>query len=281
MVFLTLTIFFTVLWFFLGYDSAIDYLMTWNEATKGVGFHISTLQACALIFYISMINLHVEGLKSLRHLWEEIKIDFKVLTKFKIPYHSKWRYPAKEFKFQAYADFLYSGALALSAIFIFEFPYVFMLNWFQYNDLWFPIYLYNADPISPTLIRNVFGLLIPIYLLFYPKFFGYRFKLRVDRFLMLFTLITSIVWIGWIIYPSDIGYKSPDDIDTGFEPTVWPNQKLFPQTIYIYLNTSGYHERHNLDGWFQEDMVTHTFNIVTKYMVFISVGYLFMVRFDD
>ena len=177
---------------------------------------------------------------------------------------------------------MFSCLLAVFALFVFEYPYVFMLNWFHYGDLFFPIYYYNASVMSPTFIRNTFGVLGPLFfILVTPRLFGYVFRIRLDRYAVILTLVASVVWMGWIIYPSDQEYVEPSNIVTPLTGPiqVWPKQTLFPQTIYIYLNVSrevGLHERDDLDGFYLNDPPVHLFNVLTKYLVFLAVGYVFM-----
>ncbi len=278
-VFLASSLFFLFLWALFGFDSTLENIDGSNP--YGFGMHISTIQAASMIFYFSFVNLNVGGFKSRKHLISEIKIDLRTLWGFKINYGAIMNYPVKAWRFQFMLDIMYSGFLVLIAGFAFEIPYVFMLNYFQYNSLMFPVFMYKG---GEALLRNLFFLLVPIgWCMIYPLFFRSRAKYRIDRLLALFILITSLVWLGWIIYPSQMEYKSPDDIDLNIEPLTWPNQKLFPQTIYAYLNVTmeeGNHSRKNIDAWHNDDPPVHLLNVLTKYMVFLSVGYLFMVKIE-
>ena len=271
-------------WAVFGFDSTIDNIFVNRVGAEGVGLHYSTLHALAFLFYVSIVNFEVGGFRTLKHLFQEMKEDMiniikpfrrdKVVFDRDIKYSSFLSYP--------YA-FVFAGCLVFFALFIFEYPYVFMLNYFHYDSLWFPIYLYNADPISPTFIRNTIGVILPIIpLMLFTKGIGAKIRLNKKAGWLIFIFILSFGI--WATFPSTQPYKTIEDIDTNLEGniTVWPNQELFPQTIYIYLNItdtdSGYHERKDLDGWYQVDHYVHTINVWTKYAVFFAVGFIFMIR---
>ncbi len=271
-------------WAVLGFDSVIDNLFYVREGAEGVGLHYSTLHALAFLFYVSIVNFEVGGLRSLRQLFSEMKEDIINIVK---PFRRNKIVSERNIKYNSFLSapyaFVFSGCLVFFALFIFEYPYVFMLNYFQYDSLMFPIYLYEADIISPTFIRNTLGIIGPIIpLMLITKGIGAKIRLNKKAAWLIFICILSFGI--WITFPSTQSYKNISDIDTTLEGniTVWPNQELFPQTIYIYLNItdtdSGYHERKNLDGWYQIDNYVHTINVWTKYAVFFAVGFIFMIR---
>ncbi len=268
-------------WVVFGFDSVIDNLFYMREGAEGVGLHYSTLHALAFLFYVSIINLEVGGLRSLKHLFQEMKQDILYIGRRKdIVFERDIDYTSF---LPAHYALVFSGCLVFFALFLFEYPYVFLLNHFQYDSLWFPIYLYEASPISPTFIRNTMGVTLPLIpLMLMTK--GVGAKIRLNKKAAWLIFICAISFSIWITFPSTQPYKSTNDIDIQLDGniTVWPKQELFPQTIYIYLNItdtdSGYHERNDLDGWYQKDHYVHTINVWTKYAVFFAVGFIFMIR---
>ena len=271
-------------WIVFGFDSVIDNLFIVREGAEGVGLHYSTLHGLTFLFYVSIVNFEVGGLKSLNQLFSEMKQDMINIVK---PFNRENIVLERDINYNSLISapyaFVFASCLAFFALFLFEYPYVFMLNHFQYDSLFFPIYLYEASPISPTFIRNTIGATLPIIpLILITKGIGAKLRLNKKASWLIFICIIS--FSIWITFPSTQPYKNPEDININLEGdiTIWPNQELFPQTIYIYLNItdtdSGYHERKNLDGWYQVDHYVHTINVWTKYAVFFAVGFIFMIR---
>lgn len=276
-VFLSVSLLFLILWIVFGFDSVIDNLF--NPGNEyGVGFHYSTLNAMFLTLYISVINLQVGGLRSVSELVNEVVFDFKCVFAFINRNGLKLRedHASKGYTFHPVLDFMFSACLALLCLFVFEVPYVFMFNYYHYGDLFYPVYAFQG---GMTLARNLMGFFIPLaYCLFITRFI-YRLKLRADRFLLIFSLVASILFVAWVVLPGEQPYMTPQDISLEIEPLTWPAQKFFPQTVYIYLNvTEGDHDLNDIKGWHGHDDLVHLVNVVAKYMVFISVGYLFSVK---
>jgi hypothetical protein len=62
---------------------------------------------------------------------------------------------------------------------------------------------------------------------------------------------------------------------------IWPKQELFPQTIYIFLNETGIHQRSNIDGFYVPNNAIHFINVLSKYLVFILAGYIYLGPFTE
>jgi hypothetical protein len=205
----------------------------------------------AFMFYISIVHFEVR-LTSFKQLIDEIIMDLKILFLVILPlmlpvslfkkYDAKIRhiidtrnYIFREKKIHWLSAWFYGLTLTIFALFLFEYPYVFMLNYFQYDSLLFPVYQYDMIlGISKTLIRNT----------------------------------AEYVEIG--------------EVRTNMSNIkIWPKQELFPQTIYIFLNETGIHQRSNIDGFYVPNNAIHFINVLSKYLVFILAGYIYLGPFTE
>jgi hypothetical protein len=282
-IFLVSSIIFSLLWLAYGFDSVIEEIFVPSE--KGLGVHLSTFQTASLFIYISMINFHVNGLTSVRQLFGEIRHDIRGLFGFRVGSLRK-EYSKRNSYVGSFRASVYSCSMALSLIFVFEFPYVFFLNYFHFGSWLWPVYMF--EPVmgfSLSFYRNMILLIFPmflaVWLLIYPM--KWRVKYRLNFNLLFLLLIMVFSWQQWILYDSEVEIKTPDNMGLDLSTDwVFPEQKLFPQTVYVYFDSPSdeYYMRDNMVGWHQYDWPVHFLNVLTKYMVFLSVGYIFMVRIE-
>ena len=293
LVFLTASIIFILFWIIYGFDSVVENIYNeYTPQTYGIGFHWSTLHAIILSMYVTTINLQTGGISSLKHLYYEILLDLKCVI---------WDWNAWEFNLSRrvmkgisypginafwsgiFPGLMYSIFVAVLALFVFEFPYVLLLNWYQYGSWMFPVYQYNVvGGISTTLFRNIVLLLFPLaWCIVTPYSFGYRFRYRLDKTALFLSVICVSFFLVWIIMPH-ADYVSETEINNMLEGPIiiYPIQDKFPQTTYIYLNTSGVHDRNDIDGFWVNDPPVHAVNVLTKYQVFILVGYILCVKVE-
>jgi len=282
-IFLATSLIFTIAWVYAGYDSTFEQIFDPDPTHNGIGIHNSTLQSMSLLVYFLVVNFQVGGLKSLSQLWREIKLDLKGIFGFNIK-----EYEVKGYVFHPYRAIIPALFIPVTALFVFEIPYVFLLNYYHFNSVIWPTYVSWSNP-SPVFYRNI---LTPIActlvsLLFIKqrgsKYLGshINYKYRLGKLLSIFAAVTVLMWGVWIIYPSNAEVKTVDSINSNLtKPWVLPTQKLFPQNTYVFFNVSigDYYIRRDLDGFHVVEDVVHTLNIVTKYMVFLTVGYVFMVQ---
>ncbi len=271
---LTSVLFFSLLWFIFGFDSTLAGLV--DPKNQGIGIHWSSLQTFFITWYLIVLNYSVDGIKSFQHLKEEIKLDFRGLTKVK---------EVREFmsgrvqKINGLMAFVYGFLLGAFAFAVFEVPYVFALNFFHFNSLLFPTYMYNTDLVSFAFVRNFMFLLLPPFIFwFITKNKGFKYNFNINAVFLI--CVTILIGFNWIIYPSDVEIVTAESL--GLEGNyTFPRQELFRQTVYTYLNVpvNTYHNDSNLNGWHQEDTVIHSLNTLTKYAVFFTVTYICMARF--
>lgn len=282
--FLATALIFSVLWIIYGFDSTIEQIFFPEEA--GLGVHLSTYQTLSLIIYVSLINFHVDGLKNIKQLIREIKLDFKA---FIHPLIIRKLQSERKYAVEPLRALICSGCLALICLFIFEIPYVFFLNYYHFGDWFFPVYMFETDFLSPVFYRNIILLVLPliffIWALFYPTITkGWKIKYRLNLKAFNLLLIMVACWLAWISFDSSHEPESPESLGLDLSKNwTFPTQERFPQNTYIYfdipLNT--YYVRENLFGWHQDDWQVHLLNIWTKYMVFLSVGYIFQVKIKN
>ena len=245
-----------------------------------------------LFTYFSVISLHTGGIRSLKHLGYEILLDLKCCIGDKTAWEFNLSrramegttYPGIHAIWSGlFPGLMYAGFTALFALFLFEFPYVLLLNWYQYGSLVYPVYLYNVTGgISTTLFRNIVLLLFPlVWCIFTSYNFGYRFRYRFNYTALLLFMISVSCFALWINMPH-ADYVRLDDIDNKLSGEIlgFPIQHGFPQTTYIYLNASGAHDFNDIGGFWVDDPPVHAVNVATKYIVFILVGYIMAVKVE-
>ncbi len=269
-----------IAWAFLGYDSTIATL--YDRKFYGLGVHFSTLQAMAGLFYILIINIHVGGLRSWGQLSREIKGDLRILVKWNFKEEREnykkritWRHVSP---FQAV---IFSGLAVMFASFVFEIPYIFALNYFHFQDLLFPIYQLAGGDLTFLFWRNLLIFILPISFIFFIFPGMYKLKLRTDH-LYVFTILVFLIlgWMLWIYAPTNtnlvaIAYQVnyTQDLNGVWMPQV---NKGFPQTTYLFYELRG-NEREVKGFWIQDDYI-HTLNILTKYLSFALIGFIFSVK---
>lgn len=296
---LAVSLLFLAAWLYYGFDSTTGALWSDNPMLRASdGWHWSTLNLLCLTFYFIVVNMQVGGFKSFNHLFHHLKLDLKCIFTTR-PLVMRFQHSLMSSKIKARWAFIFAVGLSGLSFAAFEYPYVHLLNWFHFGDLMFPVYTYKANPFSPAFIRNIGILLVGGFLtlwisllLFKSEYFVSKpFHLRINAFTFLLILAASTVWLGWIIYPhrDKIGYDDLEGLDRSLynysgKGWTFPEQRYFPQTIYIFVNATKedpHHVREDLDAWWENDPPVHFLNIMTKYMVSLAVVYPFMVKIKE
>jgi len=293
------------MWIFFGFDSTVGYsqdyiLQNWLGYTVdtplsesyGLGLHWSTIQTMCFLGYVSFLNLQRGGLTSLKEIWSAIKTDLGYWKRiYKLRNIRKESVEKEGEVVDGVRAMVFTGFLLLACIFTFEVPWVFGYNWCHFGDLLWPIYrghlnmkafgIWDTDLVWQGLnyifYRNI-GFMIGgiglTALTLYsavikngePRFL-YKVKFRKDRVFGVLALITVLLFTFWFYYPFTYNHY---------------HGSCFPQTVYTYYDVANY-ETYTIDQihgiWVENDGI-HTLNIATKYMVFISLGYLFMVKVE-
>ena len=275
------TIFFTAFWFMVGFDSTFEQLAI--PGYEGMGFHISTFQTILLTMYLCMINFHVNGIKSLKHLLKEISKDFQ---SFHHPFRSRKEYAEIKPPMESLRALMISACIGLIAGFTFEIPYIYLFNYLHFGDFLFPVYMYDPTFLSGVFWRNhlvfVLALGYALWLLHYPR--QWKINYRFNRKFMALGLASIAMFGVWIYYPTGAEIETPESLGLELNQSLpFPKQGLFPQNTYIYFNVTGSepYTEDNMDGFHVEENGLHSVNVIAKYLVFISIGYLFAVRVDE
>jgi hypothetical protein len=227
--------------------------------------------------YVLIVNFDVGGLTSLSHLFFEIQADLMGLIP-KFYRVAQDMSAAKQRLIDPFSSFLYACLIPVAALFIFEIPYIFAYNWFQHGSLMWPFYYWELqNGWSREFIRNIgippIALFLSWWLLYFPR--KIVFKPR-TKYAMLLILFTILFWVIWIIMPHTAP-QTPESLGLPTANWTFPAQQLFPQTIYdYYLNVTVNqpYESVNQNGWWQNDPPVRFINVLTKYMVFITLTYI-------
>ena len=279
-VFLASAIVFTIIWIYFGFDSTLEGLF--DPALQGIGFHWSTFQTMALSSYILMINFDVNGLTSLNQLAYEIQED---LLGFIHPWVAREISANQKHLVNPLTALVYSGCISVGALFVFELPYIFLFNYFQFNSLMWPFYFWQTNFFgqSKEFIRNVGLSILPFFLAWWILYFPKKLSFTVrKKWVLILLSLTLSTWIIWIMIPASVAVQTPASMNLPSGDWLFPKQHLFPQTIYdYYLNATVNqpYESINQNGWHQNDPPVHLINIVTKYMIFVTITYICCVLF--
>jgi len=181
--------------------------------------------------------------------------------------------------------FIYSGMVVLVGLFAFEIFWVPLYNYFNFGSWVWPIYIFEHKPLSLSFYRNHFFILIPLLyagFLFKIMFPLIKFRMNYKTAIMLGLLLIS--WGVWITYDSPLQIRDASNVLIVDEPFItntstFPTQGFFPQTVYTFYNVSQgtFHQREDVQAWHQEDTITHIMNLVSKYLTFGLVTYIFAV----
>jgi hypothetical protein len=139
--------------------------------------------------------------------------------------------------------------------------------------------MYETNFLSAVFWRNIILLVMPLFLalwiLYYPR--KWKIKFRLDYKSLIFLQTMLLLWLSWITYESTAPIETIESL--GLDPAYnWtlPNQGLFPQNTYIYMNVElgEFYTRDNMNGWHVQEDRVHLLNILTKYFVFIAFSYI-------
>jgi hypothetical protein len=276
---LTAALLFLFAWAYFGFDStdagAID------PEYYGVNVHFSTYATAALTFYVLCLNMQLNGL-SRQSFIRNFKHDLRNIIKFWDIHKDRQNYSFYR-EVEPLRGFFYAALIPLAIIFIFEVPYVFILNYLHFDSLLYPIYIYDSGILTNMFYRNFSLLILPLflawYILYYPK--KWRIKYNLDRRALQLLIICIAAWGLWILY------NPPEPIETvaslGLDPNItWtmPNQIYFPQTVNIYTETGGHFNTSTIQHFYQEHDIVHALNVGVKTLTFLSMGYIFMARVE-
>lgn len=258
-------------WAYFGFDSTTQQLF--YEDCARASFHWSTAVGLLALAYCLAVNFQVGGIRNLRQLRTEIRRDIRSIPKL-----SMKEYEGVKSVVDPFLALMVIVLVPLFALFLFEVPYSFLLDYFQFNSLFFPIYY------SPLMVERNFSFLIApaVISVFALKRYGKNgFRYRIDRWLAIMLFLTVIVFLIWVYYPSSSPVQTEESLGLSQSETwVMPKQQLFPQTAVSYLNVSRdtFYQAKNLFFIHTDEWPVHLLNVVSKYLVFLSVGYLFMVK---
>jgi hypothetical protein len=294
------------MWLLYGYEGTFEY--STSGKYFGMGIHWSTVLTVGVCMYILTLNLQRGGLRSIGEIWTSFIQDSKRLVT--IARHPTWFYRVRDDAHEPYVvepvhAVPFAFYLSLATLFIFELPYVILLNWFQFGDLLWPIYMVKQSFLGHyMLIRNASVAVLPLIgsyiMIWYPsrKVDGgymprYDWKFRVDWKWIMILGVTSLCWLTWVYMPSKPPLTLNDVVEKGcvYEKELidvdsynWtmPKQELFPQTVYTFYNLSKGEEYgvEDLFGWWQNDSPVHLVNIITKCMVYASVMYPMLLKVE-
>jgi hypothetical protein len=276
---LTAAIFFLLAWAYFGYDSTDAGLI--DPKYYGVGMHFSTYATVAASFYILCLNNQLNGL-TIKSFKRNLKHDLKVIIFFTDMHKDRENYAFSR-EVEPIRGFFYALLISASLIFVFEVPYVFLVNYLHFDSLLYPIYIYDSGVLTNVFYRNFMLLIIPIWLswfiLYYPN--KWRIKYNLDSRALNLLIITIAAWGLWIVY------NPPEPIETvqslGLDPNkswVMPKQLYMPQTVNIYAEEGQHSNTSTIYHWHAENFIVHTLNIGVKTLTFLSIGYIFMARVE-
>ena len=313
--FLELSIFFLAAWVFFGFDSGIAGSI--GAGPIGMGFHWSTLLSITLSIYIMLINYHVNGLNTLTHLKNEFRRDLKYVFRWTKKSRKKGNneYSLIESNLGSFRARFLSVCVAVIGLFVFELPWSWLYNWFQFGDIWFPIYYLVGEGVG--LYRNfvlLFGALYVFVLIVYilPTNIMYKlyFVIRYIRHInfkvvsvmllqktnykisyrlkggLIILLVGCLCFGVWIMSPQDLNlerhYDDSHILNYTSPEFILPQKTGFPQTIYTYYNSS-YLESYTMDNigayWVNDNWI-HFLNVLTKTVFFIGITYMFAGKVD-
>ena len=272
-VMLASTIFFTCIWFIIGFDSTVEQLLSPDK--PGLGFHWSTLQAMSGLAYILAVNFQMGNLTWSRFI-TELKRDLRGIRGSNFE-----EYVSIGFAVDPRRALIPIIFIPFFALFLFEVPYIFTLGITSFGDLFSPIYILNGMP------RLVFYRDFTILLgsvaatLFFlsmkkPSWVGENItmKYRGGKTLAALCSLCLSTWIIWVFYSSPLPVQTVETLQLNqSESWLIPHQKQFQQNTYIYYSENG-----EINGWHQDEPILHLINITVKYLVFLAVGYVFLVK---
>lgn len=267
-----------------------------------MGLHWSSVQLFAISIYATFIYFTAK-INNLKSFLKEVKKDITNL--FDI-----WNFKKNRLEYDKenswFLGFIYSCMVGVSGFFIFETFWVFFYNYFQFGDWFYPVYrtMIIGDLLSYPLLRNItfsFSALIGICIIWFPhiKINGkwkceYNFRLRKNKFTLIFIFLALVSWMFWIYYPLNNNSISFNDLDkdkvlmgsnmtiiNDYSLYVYPNQDLFPQTCLTFypIQTLELNRVDNSEifGFYVQDDLVHTTNLIVKYLTVLAVCYPFLL----
>ncbi len=306
------------MWAGFGFDSGISGSF-WDEP-KGMGIHWSTLAQMCLMIYVLMVSFHVNGLKSFKQFYIELKRDFKYIFRWRKKPVSRGQKEYRGFKSHlgSFRALFISFCASLFALFLFEIPWTIFYNYFQFNDIWFPIYYYSGEGIG--MFRNFVLLIMPIWCIYFAfklpsntimKLY-YSIQIRFDKYSLnqiwynppgYKIRFNKIYWSSMVIMLAVLSFglwiDSPqsDDLTRYYatEPEyvyedllnmdnwTFPIRDKFPQTIYTFyvVSQNTPYTLNDIGSYWLYDDVTHFWNVLTKTLFFLAVTMFFIIEVKE
>ena len=272
-VMLAYTILFTITWIVMGFDSTVEQIFSPDK--PGMGFHWSTLQAMSGLAYVLAVNFHVGGLT-----WSRFKTELKRDLR-EIRGRNFDEYVSLGFAVDPRRTLIPITFIPLFALFLFEVPYILTLGATSFGGAFSPIYILNGVPrlvfyrdftvLLGSVTATLFFLSIKK-----PSWLGENItlKYRGGKTLAALCSLCLSTWIIWILYSSPLPVQTVETLQLN-QSEAWliPIQKQFPQNTYIYYSENG-----EINGWHRDEPIIHLINITMKYLVFLAVGYYFIVK---
>lgn len=312
--FLELSIFFLTMWLIFGFDSGVA--GSFGNEPIGMGFHWSMLAQMTLTIYILMVNFHVNGLTSFKQFASELKRDLSHIFRWSKKHvkQGKIEYLTINSYMGSFRALFLSVCTAFIGLFTFEIFWSIFYNYFQFGDIWFPIYYFSGTGIG--MWRNFAILFLCIYcyiiavrflppnaiirtywvmknivkgpyngiyvnnIMRVPNTYKLKHNIKYGSLYLLLGFLAFGIWINTPQDPNLIKYYDTSSDITEQDGIIFAIRDKFPQTIYTYYDSS-YLENYNvgnIGSYWVDDWYIHFLNIFTKTLFFMGVGGFIMVK---